>query len=706
LENKIAAGFAAAVGFMLLIGGAAWWSATRSAETFRWVDHTHEVLYRLEATLTNLLVLQSSSRGYALTAHEDLLRTYDTDEATTRENLRSLRRLIADNPAQLERLDRLDPLVAHAIDLFRERIALRRNGGLEAVLHSRANTTGLPTMELILEGFNEMEAAERRLLTERSATAQSGQQRAVLVFGLGTLFAVAVVAIAGILVRRDFVRRQGAEAALRQNEMRTRLMIDSVRDYAILMLDPGGRITSWNPGAQRIKGYPAGEIIGQHFSRFYPEDAVRSGLPETELRLAATNGRFEDEGWRVRRDGSRLWANTVISAMRNPAGELLGFVKVTRDLTERRQAEEERDRFFSLSLDLLCISSVDGYFKRVSPAVTDLLGWTVAEFLAQPYISLVHPDDQAATLRTVERQIATGERVLQFENRYRHKDGSWRVLSWRSVPQPDGLMYAIARDVTKQKQHEAQILRLNTDLQQRAALLESANKELEAFSYSVSHDLRAPLRHVDGFANLLQKHAAAKLDDQGRRYLTTISDSARQMGRLIDDLLSFSRMGRAPLQPREVDDHGALVAAVIREGRWERADRPIDWLIAPLPRIHADRAMLQQVWVNLLDNAVKYSGKVAAPRIEVGSRSDLATGEQVFFVRDNGAGFDMRYAGKLFGVFQRLHGPTEFEGTGIGLANVRRIVLRHGGRTWAEGAPGQGATFYFSLPVTPASAAA
>jgi PAS domain S-box-containing protein len=563
---------------MLLIGGAAWWSATRSAETFRWVDHTHEVLYRLEATLTNLLVLQSSSRGYALTAHEDLLQTYDSDEAAARENLRSLRRLIADNPAQLQQLDRLDPLVAHVIGLFRGRIALRRSGGLEAVIQPRANTTGPATMSLILAGFHQMEVVERRLLAERSAAAQSEQRQAVLVFGLGSLVATVLVVAAGLVVRRDFY--------------------------------------------QRVK------------------------------------------------------------------------------------AEAERDRFFSLSLDLLCISSVDGYFKRVSPAVTDVLGWTMAEFLARPYIEMVHPDDRPATLREVERQIATGERVLQFENRYRHKDGSWRVLSWRSVPQPDGLMYAIARDVTEQKQHEAQILRLNTDLQQRAALLEAANKELEAFSYSVSHDLRAPLRHVDGFANLLQKHSVAGLDDQGRRYLATISDSARQMGRLIDDLLSFSRMGRATLQPKEVDDHDALIATVIREGRWEQADRPIEWHVGPLPRVHADPALLQQVWANLLDNAVKYSAKVAAPRIEIGVRSDPAAGEQVFFVRDNGAGFDMRYAGKLFGVFQRLHGPTEFEGTGIGLANVRRIVLRHGGRTWAEGAPGRGATFYFSLPVTPASAAA
>lgn len=249
--------------------------------------------------------------------------------------------------------------------------------------------------------------------------------------------------------------------------------------------------------------------------------------------------------------------------------------------------------------------------------------------------------------------------------------------------------YLIRHDITERR-------RVATELQRRGELLEAANKELEAFSYSVSHDLRAPLRHIDGYASLLRKAVGDSLHEKAARYLQTISDSAKQMGQLIDDLLVFSRMGRQEMLHTTVN-LDQLIRTILYDLRLDLQGREISWTIATLPEVPGDPAMLRQVFMNLITNAIKFTSTRPIAKIEVGIDRRNSS-EVVVFVRDNGVGFDMQYAGKLFGVFQRLHRVDEFEGTGIGLANVRRIVHRHGGRTWAEGVPDKGATFYVALP--------
>jgi PAS domain S-box-containing protein len=250
------------------------------------------------------------------------------------------------------------------------------------------------------------------------------------------------------------------------------------------------------------------------------------------------------------------------------------------------------------------------------------------------------------------------------------------------------------------KRAEKEIQDLNTALEERVlertAQLKAANDELEAFSYSVSHDLRAPLRHVSGFVELLEREAEASLSEKSLRYLSTISKSAQRMGELIDDLLTFARIGKSDLQKTNVS-LAALVQEVLGDFQTATKERNIVWDIQLLPTVHADPALMRQVLVNLMSNAVKFTSARAGAKIEVGSSSS-PTGDTVIFIRDNGAGFDPRYAAKLFGVFQRLHSRDEFEGTGIGLANIQRIILRHGGRVWAEGIVDGGATFSFSIP--------
>jgi PAS domain S-box-containing protein len=364
---------------------------------------------------------------------------------------------------------------------------------------------------------------------------------------------------------------------------------------------------------------------------------------------------------------------------------------------ELERARMELDQFFALSPDMLCIANLEGRFVRVNSAWQEALGWSAEELTARPYADFVHPDDRTTTAAE-SSSLAEGQVTTRFENRYRCRDGSYRWLSWRAVPiLSRGVVYAAARDITERR-------RIDSELKAHIAALAELNRELEAFSYSVSHDLRAPLRHITGFVGLLSRSATPKLDAEEQRRLQTIADAATRMGRLVDDLLAFSRMGRTALQKRRIS-----LADIVRDARREIDNDPsnvrVTWKIGSLPDVEADAAMLRLVFVNLLSNAVKYSRGRPGPTVEIGVEG-AGSDETVIFVRDNGVGFDMQYAGKLFGVFQRLHSSDEFEGTGIGLANVRRIINRHGGRTWAEGALNAGATFYFSLPQLTAAAVA
>ena len=380
--------------------------------------------------------------------------------------------------------------------------------------------------------------------------------------------------------------------------------------------------------------------------------------------------------------------------------------RIERDLLKARdelQAEvavrTQQASLLDLTHDTIFVRGMDDIITFWNRGARQLYGWTAEEALGKPAHELLRTIFPAP-IEEIRAQLLREGRWEGELTKVR-ADGSQVVVAsrWSLRRDPGEEPVAILEtnnDITERRRGEERIRKLNADLERRTLELEASNKELEAFAYSTSHDLRAPLRHMVGYTELLQKHAASILDDKSRRYVSMVQESAKRMGTLIDDLLEFSRIGRTEAQNTLVS-LGPLVREVMGEVERETEGRHIEWRVGELPIVHGDRSMLRLALSNLVSNAVKFTRTRPDARIEIGSH-DGDRGDVVVYVRDNGVGFDMKYVNKLFGVFQRLHRPEAFEGTGIGLATVQRIAHRHGGRVWAEAVENSGATFYFSTP--------
>lgn len=482
-------------------------------------------------------------------------------------------------------------------------------------------------------------------------------------------------------------------------------------DDAIVGKDLNGIVTSWNGAAERLFGFTAEEMIGQPVTRIFPVE--RS---DEELRILERIRRGESidhyETTRCRKDGSELTVSLTVSPVLDSHGAIIGASKIARDITEQKRVERalrrsERDLadfFDNASVGLHWVGA-DGIIIKVNQTELDLLGYSREEYVGR-HLAEFHVDQSA--IRDILDRLAAGETLCEYPAKMVCKDGSVRdVLVNSNVLFDEGKFIhtrCFTRDVTDRNRAEKAILdrdraltAVNEALGKQTLALAELNKELEGFSYSVSHDLRAPLRTIDAFSRILEEDHAPGLNAEAHRCLTIVRKAAGQAGELIDDLLEFSRLGR-----QEVSFHVVKMMDLVREVTHEliltQNGRQIDLIVEDLPPCQGDPRLLKLVWTNLLSNAFKYTNQRTECRIEVGwMPDDVRPDAATYYVKDDGVGFDMKYVHKLFGVFQRLHGKDDFEGTGVGLANVQRIVQRHGGRVWAEGKVNGGATFYFSL---------
>lgn len=733
------AAFVLALALFAGVAWSDWYYMTRGQQTQQLVSRSREVQTALARLLARVEDIETGARGFVITGDASFLEPFMSSMATVEQQLETVRSLSRGNPLQQAQCDALKGLIARRVALAQTSVDLRRTSGFEAARQNVAGGAGKAAMDLIRTKIAKMEEDEESrlggLLVASRHEARTAEAIRVSGTGVGVVLFIATFAL---VLRENGLRQRSEHELLQLNRELDRRVQERTAELeleratlsaAFENMDQGVVIAScrggdivFNAAAVRMHGFASPRDVHAHIGDYASDWEITDShgrlVPYSDWPLPRAIRGDYCRDWEAHlrhlQSGYEWDCSYSCVPVRNAAGDVSLIVVTLVDITERKRALETLRASealfataFKASPDAIAISRLsDRRIIEANDAWQGVFGFAPEEVIgrtADELDLLPQPTDRD---RGVSRLLADGY-VRDVETLIRRASGEVRQASISAatiVVGGDPCILSIVRDITDWKRAETEIRRLYAELEhrveERTRQLQEANQELESFSYSVSHDLRAPLRHVHGYVEMLHRATNGQLSDQARRYLNIIGAASVEMGQLIDDLLAFSRVGRTPMATAAVrlDD---VVREVIQGLEMATRDRPIVWLIPPLPVVTGDPALLKQVLANLVGNAVKYSRDRNPARIEIG-RAGEDDGRVVLFVRDNGAGFDMQYAHKLFGVFQRLHRAEEFEGTGVGLATVRRIVTRHGGRVWAEGAPGEGATFYFSLQPSPA----
>jgi PAS domain S-box-containing protein len=512
----------------------------------------------------------------------------------------------------------------------------------------------------------------------------------------------------------DVSARKEEEITLRQSEEKYRMLVEGVKDYAIFMLDPKGYIMTWNQGAQNTKGYAASEIIGKHFSTFYTAEDLQNDKPGRELRIAAETGKYEEEGWRVKKNGSVFWANVVLTALFNQQNKLIGYSKVTRDLSDRKEKQEmlrqseERYRMLVEQVTDYAIFMLDEQGRIISwnKGAERIKGYAPNEVIGK-YFSIFYSDEDNLNGKpAMELKVARKTGKYEEEGWRKRKDGSrfWANVVITSVYNKRGEIMGfskVTRDLTERKRAERELKEshdryrmLADELKIINEELRYTNQELEQFTSVASHDLQEPLRTIKSFLQLIEMKLPKTAGEDLQPYLKKCADAAQRMRELIQNLLQYSQLSRGVIMNEKVNVEELINQAIQNlKGAVEKTSAVIS-VKSDVDFVEGDKVQLLQLIQNLLSNALKFTS-ASNPQVRI--RCNQENEHVKFSVADNGIGIARSDIEKVFDIFKRLHTEKEYPGTGIGLAICKKIVERHMGNIWVESEPGKGTTFFFTL---------